>query len=78
VEEILDPQLVGLRDARKREEGARQLGEHVNSLATAAKDGPQDLDAAYNIQTPYLPSLKMIDTVIENLANVWAILLGRK
>jgi hypothetical protein len=67
---ILDPQLVALRDARKRGESAKQLGGHVNTVASAVVDGPQDLDAADNFQATYLQPLKIFDTVIENLANV--------
>ena len=77
-EEVLDPQLVGLRDARKREDGAKQLGGHANTVASAVVDGPRDLDAADNFQATYLQPLKIFDTVIENLANVWATLLCRK
>jgi hypothetical protein len=77
VKEIPDPQSVdaGLRDAREHIESMRLLGGHVTSMAAAAKDGPKDLDTAYNFQTTYLQPLRVFNTVIENLANVWATLL---
>ncbi|KAG2356813.1 hypothetical protein BDR07DRAFT_1491450 [Suillus spraguei] len=55
-EEIPDPQVVnaGLRDARERTDSVRLLGKRVTSVASAAKDGPNDLDAADNFQTTYL------------------------
>jgi hypothetical protein len=75
--EIPDPQLVdaGLRDAREGMESMRQLGKHTTAVASAAKDGPKDLDAAYNLQTTYLKSLRIFDSVVGELANVWATLL---
>jgi hypothetical protein len=80
VEEILDPQLVyaEFRDAREHTESMRPLEGHIESVASTAKDGPQDLDASNNFQSTYLQPLKISDTVIENLANVWATLLGQK
>lgn len=65
VEEILDPQLVdvGLRDAREHTESMTLLEEHVESVASAAKDGPQVFDTA-------LQPLEISDTAIEKLANV--------
>lgn len=66
----LGPQVAALRHARKREKGAKQLGGHANTVASAVVDGPQDLDAADNFQATYLQPLKIFDTVIENLANV--------
>jgi hypothetical protein len=74
----LGPQVVALQDARKRQEGAKQLGGHGNTVASAVVDGPQNLDAADNFQATYLQPLKIFDTVIENLANVWATFIGRK
>ncbi|KAG2753681.1 hypothetical protein P692DRAFT_20870527 [Suillus brevipes Sb2] len=82
VEEILDPQLVyaGLRDACEHTESMRPLEGHVESVASesAAKDGPQDLDASENFQSTYLQPLKISDTVIEKPANVWVTLFGQE
>ncbi|KAG2356811.1 hypothetical protein BDR07DRAFT_418979 [Suillus spraguei] len=80
VEEIPDPQLVnaGLRDAHEGVENMRPLGKHATSVASAANDGPKDLNAADNFQSTYLQPLKIFDTVVENLANVWATFLDWK
>jgi hypothetical protein len=58
----------------------RPLEGHVESVASesAAKDGPQDLDASENFQSTYLQPLKISDTVIENPANVWVTLFGQE
>ncbi|KAG2029149.1 hypothetical protein BDR03DRAFT_1096314 [Suillus americanus] len=70
--EIPDPQSVdaGLRDAREGMESMRLLGKHSTAVASTAKDGPKDLDAADNFQTTYLQPLRVFDTVIGDLANV--------
>jgi hypothetical protein len=70
VEEILDPQLVDaeLRDVCEHTESMRPLEGHVVSVASAAKDGPQDLDAAEDFQTTYLQPLKMSETVAHESA----------
>jgi hypothetical protein len=75
--EIPDFQLVdaGLRDAREGMASMRQLGKHTTAVASAAKDGPEDLDAADNFETTCLQQLKIFDSVIGELANVWATLL---
>ncbi|KAG2029826.1 hypothetical protein BDR03DRAFT_1017894 [Suillus americanus] len=48
----------------------RLLGKHSTAVASTAKDGPKDLDAADNFQTTYLQPLRVFDTVIGDLANV--------
>jgi hypothetical protein len=72
VEEILDPQLVyaGLRDACEHTESMRPLGGHVESVASTAKDGPQNLVAADNFQTTlaYLQPLEMSETITHESA----------
>lgn len=79
VEEIPDPQLVDakLRGAREGTENMRLLGGRVTSAASTANN-PAGLAVADDFQTTYLQPLKIFDTVIGNLANVWAILLGQK
>jgi len=74
--QIPDPQSVdaGLRDAREGMESMRQLGKHTTAVASTAKDSPEDLDAADNLQTTYLQPLRIFDSVIGELANVWATL----
>jgi hypothetical protein len=75
--EIPDLQSVdaGLRDAREGVKSMRQLGKHSTAVASAVKDGPEDLDAADNLQTTYLQPLRIFDRVVGELANVWATLL---
>jgi hypothetical protein len=79
-EEIPDPQLVDaeLRGAHEGMESMRLLGGHFLSVASAAKDGPEDLKAVDNFQTTYLQPLRIFNNLIENLANVWVTLLGWK
>jgi hypothetical protein len=80
MEEILHPRLVDavLRDVREHTESERPLEGHAVSVASTAEEGPQALNAADNSQATYLQPLKISETVIETLANVWATLLGRK
>ncbi|KAG1830341.1 hypothetical protein EV424DRAFT_1343581 [Suillus variegatus] len=78
VEEIPDPQSVDakLRGAREATESMGLLGGRVTSFVSKAEDGPIDLAAADDFQTTYLQPLRIFDTVIENLANVWVSLLA--
>ncbi|KAG2043889.1 hypothetical protein BDR03DRAFT_1005106 [Suillus americanus] len=82
VEDIPDFKSVDakLQDTCEFMENMRLLGGPGKSMVPATKDGPKDLDAADDFQTtyPYRPPLKNFDTAIENIVNVWAILLGRK
>ncbi|KAG2365645.1 hypothetical protein BDR07DRAFT_1374179 [Suillus spraguei] len=81
VEEIHDPQLLAeakLHDAREGMESVRLLGKHATEVASAVKDGLEDLDAADNFQTTYFRPLRIFDTVVGNLGNVWGILLSSK
>jgi hypothetical protein len=75
-----DPQLVvdKIRGAREGMENMTLLGGHVTSVASAAKGGPEDLDAVDDIHTTCLQPLKMFDTVIAELADVSATLLRWK
>ncbi|KAG2105115.1 uncharacterized protein F5147DRAFT_762011 [Suillus discolor] len=68
----------GLQGAREAAENMTLLGERVTSFVSKVKDGPEDLAAADDFQTTYLQPLKIFDAVIENLASVWAALLGWK
>jgi hypothetical protein len=79
-EEILDRQLVDaeLRGAHEGMESMKLLGGHFLSVASAAKGGPEYLRAADNFQTTYLQPLRIFNNLIEDLANVWATLLGWK
>jgi len=75
-----DPQLIvdEIQGARKGMENMTLLGEHVSSVASVAKDGPKDLDAVDSVQSTYLKPLKIFDTIIAELADVWATLLRWK
>jgi hypothetical protein len=56
----------------------RLLGEHATSAASAANNSPADLAAADNFETTYLQPLKIVDAVLEKIADVWAILVDGK
>jgi len=79
-EETPDPQLVDaeLWGAHEGMESTRLLRGHFLSVASTAEDGPEDLKTTDNFQTTYRQPLKIFNNVIENLANVWATLLGWK
>jgi hypothetical protein len=64
-EEILHPRLIdaGLRDVCEYTESERPLEGHVVSVASTAKEGPQDLHAADNFQTTYLQPFKVSETI---------------
>ncbi|KAG1901401.1 uncharacterized protein F5891DRAFT_254157 [Suillus fuscotomentosus] len=48
----------------------RSLGKHVTSMASAVDNGPADLTAADDFETTYLQPLKIIDAVLEKIADV--------
>ncbi|KAG1840267.1 hypothetical protein DFJ58DRAFT_845398 [Suillus subalutaceus] len=77
VEETPGPQSVDaeLRNAHEDLERIKTLGGPATSMASAIADSPADLAAADDFQTTYLQPLKIFNTVIENIANVWAALL---
>jgi hypothetical protein len=67
--EIPDPQSVdaGLRDAHKGMKSMTLLGKHSTTAASAVKDGPEDLDAADNLQTTYLHTLRFLTLSLGSL-----------
>jgi hypothetical protein len=72
-----DPQLVDakLQGARGGTQNMRSLGKHATSVASAIDTGPADLTAADDFETTYLQPLKIIDAVLEKIADVWVILV---
>ncbi|KAG2055084.1 hypothetical protein BDR06DRAFT_971164 [Suillus hirtellus] len=80
VEEIPDPQSIDdkLRGTREDMESMRLLGGQVTSASSKAKDGSKDLAAADDFQATYIQPLEIFNTVIKELANVQAVLLGWK
>ncbi|KAG1887429.1 uncharacterized protein F5891DRAFT_1199979 [Suillus fuscotomentosus] len=67
-----DPQLVDakLQGARGGTQNMRSLGKHATSVASAIDTGPADLTAADDFETTYLQPLKIIDAVLEKIADV--------
>jgi hypothetical protein len=75
-----NPQLVdaALQRARQGTESMRLLGGHATSVASAANNAPADLAAADDFEATYLQPLKIIDTVLEKITDVCAILVDCK
>ncbi|KAG1800406.1 uncharacterized protein HD556DRAFT_1033483 [Suillus plorans] len=76
-EENLDTQLVDaeLQGACDSTQNMGLLGKHATSAASAVDHAPAGLAAADNFETKYLQPLKIIDGVLEKIADVWAILV---
>jgi hypothetical protein len=53
------------------------LGRPAASVTSTANNAPAGLTAADDFQTTYLQPLKIFDTAIEKIANVWAAILTR-
>jgi hypothetical protein len=66
-----------LQNAKEGVKLMKPLSGHVRSGASTAKNAPADLDAAYNFQDTYLQPLKIFDSVIGALAEVWTMSLDR-
>jgi hypothetical protein len=47
-------------------------------MASAAVNTPVDLDAMDNFETTYLQPLKIVDAVLEKIADVWVMIVDRK
>ncbi|KAG1893238.1 uncharacterized protein F5891DRAFT_986085 [Suillus fuscotomentosus] len=78
VDETSGPESVGteLQGAHEASEHMKTLGGRAQSVASIANNTLADLAAADNFQTNYLQPLKIFDTAIEKIANVWAFLLS--
>jgi hypothetical protein len=75
-----DPKLVDaeLQGARDGMQNMGLLGRHATSMASAAVSAPAGLAAEDDFETTYLQPLKVIDVVLEKVADVWAILIDLK
>jgi hypothetical protein len=69
---LVDVELQGAYDGK---ENMRLLGGHATSMASAANNAPADLAAAGDFETTYLQPLKIINTVLEKISDVWTILV---
>ncbi|KAG1791037.1 uncharacterized protein HD556DRAFT_1387221 [Suillus plorans] len=67
-----DPQLVDaeLQGAYDGTQNMKLLGKHATSMASAADNAPADLAAADDFETTYLQPLKIIDGVLEKIADI--------
>ncbi|KAG2144631.1 uncharacterized protein EDB93DRAFT_1337942, partial [Suillus bovinus] len=70
--EGFDPKSVDaeLRGARDGMQSMGLLGKHATSMASAAINGPADLDTMDDFETTYLQPLKIIDTVLGKIADL--------
>jgi hypothetical protein len=73
-----DPQLIHaeLQGACDSKQSMGLLGKHATSVTSTTNNAPAGLAASDDFQTSYLQPLKIFDTAIEKIANVWAGLLG--
>ncbi|KAG1819391.1 hypothetical protein DFJ58DRAFT_739431 [Suillus subalutaceus] len=71
-EEGPNPQLVDaeLQGARDGAQSMGLLGRHATSMASAVSNAPADLAAADDFEATYLEPLKVIDAVLEKIADV--------
>ncbi|KAG1896945.1 uncharacterized protein F5891DRAFT_982964 [Suillus fuscotomentosus] len=71
-EEVPDTHLADaeLQGALDRAHSMGLLGKHATSVASAADNAPAGLDAADNFETKYLQPLKIIDGVLDKIADV--------
>jgi hypothetical protein len=76
VEQGTDPQSA-LQDAKEAVQFMKPLSVHVTSGVSTAKYVPADLEAASNFQDTYLQPLRIFDSVIRTLAEVWIIPLDQ-
>ncbi|KAG1840533.1 hypothetical protein C8R48DRAFT_679553 [Suillus tomentosus] len=66
---------VALQAAREDARKFKTLGGHAINVISAVRDGPADLDTASSFQDTYLQPLRIFDSAIRNIAEVWALLL---
>ncbi|KAG2049286.1 hypothetical protein BDR06DRAFT_975336 [Suillus hirtellus] len=78
VDETSGPKSVGteLQGAHEASEHMKTLGGRAQSVASIANNAFAGLAAADNFKTNCPQSLKIFDTAIEKIANVWAFLLS--
>ncbi|KAG2341525.1 hypothetical protein BDR05DRAFT_990896 [Suillus weaverae] len=63
-----------LQDAQEAAKRIHPLAGPAITVASYAQDAPADLNAAYTFQDKCLKPLRIFDSVIGDLANVWALL----
>jgi hypothetical protein len=51
------------------------LGRHATSIASAAANAPAGLAVEDDFETTYLQPLKVIDVILEKIADAWTILV---
>jgi hypothetical protein len=51
------------------------LGRNAASMASTVVNAPADLDAVDNFERTYLQPLKIVDAVLEQIANVWVMIV---
>lgn len=75
-----DPQLVDakLQGACDGTRSMGLLGKHATSIASDADNAPAGLAAMDDFETTYLQPLKIIDGILEKIADVWPILVDWK
>ncbi|KAG2089322.1 uncharacterized protein F5147DRAFT_788353 [Suillus discolor] len=65
--QLVDAELQGAYDGTQN---MQSLGKHATSMASAVYNAPADLTATDNFETTYLQPLKIVDAVLEKIANV--------
>jgi hypothetical protein len=71
VEQCTNPQ-TALREAKDAAEGMNLLSTPLRSGASSAQDAQANLEAAYGAEDTYLQPLRVFDSAIGALADVWA------
>ncbi|KAG2051988.1 hypothetical protein BDR06DRAFT_1059651 [Suillus hirtellus] len=78
VEETPGPKSVGaeIQDAHEASEHMKTFGERAQSVMSAARNAPAGLAVVDEVPTNYLRPLKIFDSAIEKIANVWNVPLN--
>jgi hypothetical protein len=66
---------VEVQAAQEAADNINPLGGRVENVMLTAKDGPANLDTADNFSDTYLKPLKIFNSMIDTIANVWVLLL---
>ncbi|KAG2756386.1 hypothetical protein P692DRAFT_20714046 [Suillus brevipes Sb2] len=67
-----------LQGARDGMQNVGLLGGNAASMASTVVNTPTNLDAVDNFERTYLQPLKIVDAVLEKIANVWVMIVDRK
>jgi hypothetical protein len=68
---------VEVQAARKAADNISPLGGRVEKVMSTANDGPTNLDSVDNFSDTYLKPLKIFNSMIDMIANVWVLLWHR-